>query len=124
MDGFSEPDQRKFINNFLKEFKVLMYEGRYIVMGNHVKNLEALGKIGIDEKQRDKEVLSLSVENYYAGPKDDQYRKNCTYWEFGKTINGHEVYIKLEIVPWRDGGENSIVLSFHIAERPMKYPLG
>jgi hypothetical protein len=41
-------------------------------------------------------------------------------WVFGKDVKGREIYIKIML-----GAKNSqtICISFHIAEHPLKYPL-
>lgn len=40
-------------------------------------------------------------------------------WVFGKDVKGREVYIKIMI---SDHCGQTICISFHLAESPMKYP--
>ena len=85
------------------------------------KNLQALADLGITAAQRLEFIKSLKIEDYIAGPKNDSYdTSKPDFYEFGKSINGIEVYIKLS-----PGCENKRVdcMSFHIAEHNMNYPL-
>jgi len=67
------------------------------------------------------EILALSVLDYSLGPQPDLNRSG-EVWVFGKSISGLEIYIKLKIVE-TPSSEAAVCLSFHIAERPMAYPL-
>ena len=40
-------------------------------------------------------------------------------WVFGKDVRGREIYIKIAL--GMQGGQ-TICISFHIAEHPLKYP--
>jgi len=119
MDGLPDDEKVKHIRKFLYEFKELMAEGRFLVKG-HAKNREALISLGLTYKLRDYEIRTLSVENYCSGPTKDDLAKG-DYWVFGKMINGVEVYIKLKIASDKLN-ENALCISFHAAERPLKYP--
>ena len=71
--------------------------------------------------QRDLILKNLTANNYIGGPKEDTYHpKMPDYYEFGITIKGKEVYIKINI-----GLLNKPIdcMSFHTAEFPMEYPL-
>jgi hypothetical protein len=118
MEGLPDDAKRRHISDFLQEFKELLSGGKFVVQ-EHVKNRQALIDLGLTYRQREDEILSLSVENYSSGPVKDEYRPG-NYWVFGKEINGKEVYIKMKITK---NDELAVVLSFHVSERPMKYPL-
>ena len=116
MDVGSADELRSQIKHFLHEFKELVYEDQFHIKNNE-KNRSALFELGLTYKLRTEEIISLSVEDYYGGPKPDEYRPGDDYWEFGKRINGVEVYIKLKIQ-----NDWAVCLSFHRAEYPIKYP--
>ena len=56
--------------------------------------------------------------DYIDGPIEDTLNRKSPLWVFGKSIKGHEVYIKISM-----GVENlsAICISFHIAEYELKY---
>ncbi|MBQ8704185.1 MAG: type II toxin-antitoxin system MqsR family toxin [Bacteroidales bacterium] len=84
------------------------------------KNREALLLLDISPLQRELIVKNLQVQDYVEGPVIDVLNKEGEMWVFGKDVKGHEVYIKITL-----GYENgqTICISFHIAEYPLKYPL-
>jgi hypothetical protein len=116
-----DPELRSQILDFLKDFKDLMGQGCYLVQ-NHLKNLEALGDLGINLRQRDETILSLSLENYSSGPTVDEYKPGY-FWVFGKWLGEVEIYIKLKIVTFNHGKERAVCISFHRSEWALKYPL-
>ena len=65
-------------------------------------------------------LIGLSVADFCAGPKADRDRPG-EVWEFGKAIDGCDVYIKLKLVEV-DGVRIAKCISFHIAKYPLKYP--
>ena len=76
--------------------------------------------LDISPLQRELIVKNLQVQDYVEGPVIDVLNKEGEMWVFGKDVKGHEVYIKITL-----GYENgqTICISFHIAEYPLKYPL-
>ncbi len=84
------------ISIFLQNFKKIVTQGRGLDVVDRKENLKSLSQLGLTKKNCKFEILNLSVSDYYAGPKPDKGRSG-TVWEFGKTIGGHEVYIKLKI---------------------------
>lgn len=109
------------VSVFLKEFKSIATEGRGLYVIDRKKNLLALIGLKLTQKNRKNEILSLSNENYCKGPKPDKDQKG-DIWEFGKIINGEEVYIKLKIATI--GNERiAKCISFHKAEYPLIFPL-
>ena len=120
MDSFSEEELRRYILSFLMDFRELMGQGRYIVKGHH-KNIQALIDLGITAKIRDEIILSIAIEDYSSGPNPDEYQPGY-YWVFGKFVDAIEIYIKLKIVSYNNGVEKAVCISFHLSERPMKYP--
>lgn len=99
--------------DFLKKFKALMAVGGLNVVPRD-KNNEALVDLGLTQRNRGDEILSLTPDNYHSGPEPDRDRPG-DIWIFKKTVNGKRVYIKLKIA---DTGRVKIAkcLSFHVAE--------
>lgn len=106
---------------FLKEFKKIATEGGGLYIVNRDKNRDALIILGLTINNRKEAILSLSAIDYCNGPKKDRDR-NGFIWEFGKTINGNDIYIKLKIA--KVGDERiAKCISFHKAEFNLCYPL-
>jgi len=116
----NDDETKKHLINFLEEFKQLIYE-RKITIRDRKVTLDTLIKLGYTFKNLEQILLSLTVEDYYEGPKKDIYKPGDHYWEFGKSINGEEYYIKVKIEQG-PGDERAICLSFHGAERPLRFP--
>lgn len=106
-------------NTFLKNFKVkLKVLDIYFVRRD--KNIQALLNLEINESQRLNYIENLSPENYYAGPKNENYQQtSMEYWEFGTEVKGTEVYIKISMGRLN---ERVLCISFHESEFPMTYP--
>ena len=84
------------------------------------KNIDTLAEFEITPIQRLEYLKKLTHANYYTGPNKDTYdTSKPDYYEFGLTIKGIEVYIKISL-----GLENKQVdcMSFHKAERSITYP--
>jgi len=82
------------------------------------ESLDTIARLGITIPQVKKEILGLTYEDYYRGPITDTGPKGGEYWEFGKTICGQEVFIKLKTV-----SEHGIAIcfSFHIPDETIEY---
>jgi hypothetical protein len=119
MNAKSDDELRKFVQKFLAEFKVLIYEDK-LRINDRLKNKDALLELGLTGNQRKEIILSLSVLDYNSGPTKDIY-KSGDYWVFGKIIGSVEIYIKLKIVEHADE-EYAVCLSFHKSENPLRYP--
>lgn len=110
-----EDEVKSFLDDFfikLKVFGILFRDERK-------KNTKTLLKLEISPNKRREIIESLKVKDFSEGPKDDEMYGIASMWVFGKTYKGTEIYIKIS-----RGAEGSKVLciSFHDAERPMKYP--
>ena len=71
------------------------------------------------------EILSLTPKEYSEGPlldKDQTNYKDESFWIFGKKIQNNLIYIKLKLRK-TDEHEETVCMSFHIAEYQMKFPL-
>ena len=83
------------------------------------KNAEVLQALEISPMQREVIVKSLLPQDYVEGPVIDVLNKEGEMWVFGKDVKGREVYIKITL-GYVNG--QTICISFHIAEHPIKYP--
>lgn len=108
--------------SFLKGFFLIVTNGRGLDILPRPKNNETVKKLGLTKKNIEDIILALTEDNYYKGPKQDDRNPNQQIWEFGKEIDGIEVYIKLSIAT-----VNKIqiakCISFHEAEYPLSYPV-
>ncbi len=83
------------------------------------KNTQALLDPVLLFIRRRKIIEQLNVEDYCKGPLEETIHGGSQMWVFGKKVRGAEVYIKIAL-----GAANKpvICISFHIAERKLKYP--
>lgn len=114
-----ETSGKNDVKDFLREFRSLIKSNTFYVI-NRYENIEGLIALGITEKIRKKELLSLNVLNYSSGPTPDEDRPGDV-WVFGKIIRSNEIYIKLKIVSLSRGNKAKC-LSFHPADSPLSYP--
>ena len=115
MSSASQKDIERFLNDFKQKFKIF---GVFFI--NRDKNEQALLDLEITSKQREEFLLNLKPEDYLSGPFTDAYDPDSPpNYEFGITVKNKEVYIKINM----GKPEKSVMcISFHIAEREMKYP--
>jgi hypothetical protein len=108
------------VNSFLKELKAIITSGRGLFMIPRASNNATITMLGLTRKTVELEILSLSTVDYSSGPEQDRDRPG-DLWIFGKTINGHEIYIKLKIAEIKDT-KIAKCISFHKAEFSLTYP--
>ena len=98
------------VDKFLKEFKDKARVFGIIFRIDRKKNMQAL---------LDLEISAIMREDYYKGPTEDKLNYMGELWEFGKSVDKKEVYIKIS----KGTGANSpICVSFHLAERKIEHP--
>jgi len=117
--------QREIVRNILIKIKSLVAIGNYIFLGNRKKNFETLVALGYLPSHVKQEILSLTPKEYSEGPlldKDQTNYKDESFWIFGKKIQNNLIYIKLKIRKTNEH-EETVCMSFHIAEYQMKFPL-
>ena len=107
------------VEQFLSQFKVKL-EVFGVFFLDREKNVNALADLGITRLERLAVVKSIEVDDYSEGPIRDQLNGFGEMWVFGKDVKGQEVYVKITL---GHPNTNTIVISFHVAEHPMKYPL-
>ena len=83
------------------------------------KSLDTIARLGITIQQAKDEILGLTYEDYYRGPIPDKDRKEEEFWEFGKTICGEEIFIKLKTISKHSV---AVCFSFHIPDETIEYP--
>ena len=111
---YAEPYQ---IANFLMLFKE--FAQRNFKFIKREKWPDPIARLGITPKQAKQEIMELTYEHYCSGPVPDTGPKGGELWEFGKTIEGMEIFIRLKVVLQH---EMAKCQSFHIAEKPLQYP--
>jgi hypothetical protein len=116
------PTDQTAVIDFLLEFKARASTGRDLYLIDRKVNLETLSDLGLTWNTFRMELLSLSIEDYVAGPEPDEDKtKKGDVWMFGKEKNC-EVYIKLKNF---DVGpdKRTKCISIHKAKYPIEYPL-
>jgi hypothetical protein len=107
------------VGEFLKEFKEKMKFWGVLFFDDRGKNFETLTQLDIRPKDREQILEELAIEDFAEGPKPEEMYGTKEMWVFGKIVKGQEIYIK---ITKGIAGSNVLCISFHIAERKMKYP--
>lgn len=106
---------------FLKEFKRVAVDEAEFYLVDRVENNRDIIALGLTRKNCIDEIASLSVLDYCKGPEADRDRAGAV-WVFGRSIDGHDVYIKLKLAE-TEWGKIAKCISFHFAQYPLCYPL-
>jgi hypothetical protein len=110
------PDE---VKTFLEDFKSKLEFWGVVFLDDRVKNTKTLAILEMNTIQRKKVLTELSMKDYSQGPIADKQFLGSDLWVFGKIIKQNEVYIKITMgLP----NKQTICISFHVAEHPMKYP--
>lgn len=117
-------DKQSAVRSFLLEVKYAIQKScqdswRWSFSTLRKKNVNTLTELEMTREDVKREILSLSVLDYCSGPAKDPEIKGDV-WKFGKVIRGKEIYIKLKL-SGDQHGRMVRVLSFHIAEKPLRY---
>lgn len=117
-----KPPTKEDIEAFLKEFSDCW--GGTVVNRQDTRNDETLDKLGLTPVQRAKEVRKLGFRDYFRGPSPDHKEPNHEWWEFGRMIDGEEVYIKIKVYTSDSGKKLGKCMSFHFPDegKPITYP--
>ena len=110
---------RENVQGFLDQFQAKLKIFGIIYRDDRGKNQKALEELEIVPSYRKVVIENLTVEDYVDGPVVDKLYKLGEMWVFGKDVKGREVYIKIMI---SEHCGQTICISFHLAETPMKYP--
>jgi len=113
-------DSVEAVVQFLRELKLIITTGRGLDLIPRAENNATIIQLGLTQRDVIDVILALSVVDYCAGPKPDLDRPG-EVWEFGKDIDGCEVYIKLKI---GEVGKTRIAkcISFHQADYSLRHP--
>lgn len=106
------------VQSFLDDFHTKLKVFGIIYRDDRGKNQKTLEELEIIPSYRKVVIESLTVEDYVDGPVVDKLNKLGEMWVFGKDVKGREVYIKIMI---SSHCRQTICISFHLAESPMKY---
>jgi len=115
MGKLTKEDVQSFLEQFHEKMKVFGITYR----DDRGKNQKALEELEIVPSFRKVVIENLTAEDYVEGPVIDTLNKLGEMWVFGKDVKNREVYIKIMI---SDYGGQTICISFHLAETPLKYP--
>ena len=106
------------IRDFLIEFKESIKDrGLHIIP--RAKNNQTIRELGLTMSNIREIIFGLGVKDYSKGPELDR-DKPGEVWVFGKQVDGKEIYIKLKLAII-EGVRTSKCISFHIADRPLRY---
>jgi len=105
------------VNKFLGNFKRHLTQKILKFIPNE-KNKQTLIELGFTPLDIKTELLRLVYKDYISGPEaDDDPNRKGDIWKFGKSISKENIYIKIKLAP----DNRPICLSFHLAERELKY---
>ncbi len=106
---------QRFLDDF--HFKTKIFD--IVFLDNRDKNFNSLLKLEISSLRRKQIIAGLCAEDYSEGPLPDTLNHISDMWVFGKKEKKQEIYIKISM---GRPGSNTICISFHIAEKSMKFP--
>ena len=112
---------RREVAAFLGEFRRIAAGKGLIRVDESAKNWDTLMQLGITEKQRFEEILTVSLTDFCdISPERIEGEGRCCI--FGKSVCNSLVYIKLKLED-REGIPFASCVSFHEPEREMEFPL-
>lgn len=107
----SKNEVEAFLHRFIPKLDIFG-----IIVLNRQKNFEALKLLGITELERKEVIKTIVVDDYVETIKDAVSFGDM--WVFGKDFENTELYIKISM---GKPNTNTICISFHKAEYPIKY---
>lgn len=108
------------VEAFLKSFQEKKKIWGVLFLDDRGKNFNTLSTLEIRPIDREQVLDRLVAEDFSEGPLPEDWHGSKEMWVFGKQMKGEEIYIKITLGV---EGAKTICISFHIAERPMSYPL-
>lgn len=106
------------VESFLSRFNQKVKVFGLVFRDDRGKNMQTLIDLEITSKYREDIITHLDSNDYVDGPIEDTLYKKGEMWVFGKDVKGKDVYIKISMGV---GNSSAICISFHIAERKIKY---
>lgn len=107
----TQQEVEAFLRQFMPKFDIWG-----IVFLNREKNLDTLFRLGLTEAARKDIVRSIDTLDYVETIEDALSYGEM--WVFGKDYDGQELYIKISL---GQPSSQTICISFHIAEHPIRY---
>jgi hypothetical protein len=108
------------INKFLQDFKAKLSIWGIVYRDDRQKNFQTLLALDLTTTKRTEILHALATTDYAGGPLKDNLHGGTDMWVFGKLIKHQEVYIKITM----GLAERQVIcISFHLAEKPLFYPL-
>lgn len=112
--------QKWQVDLFLDELKRCWPPKCYVA--DRDKNNQALADLKLTPKLREETILSLTSQDYVAGPLPDEAKPDDEVWVFGESFDDEtEIYIKLKIFTANDKHFGKCI-SFHKAESKLSHP--
>ncbi|MBB1287063.1 toxin [Flavisolibacter sp. BT320] len=111
-------EKRNEVQSFLNDFKTKLKIWGVIFRDNRSKNSQSVLDLEITTELRTQILSELQLEDFCEGPIDDTLYGVASMWVFGKLVKKKEIYIKISM---GRPGSQTICISFHVAERKMKY---
>lgn len=113
------------INGILSLIRDILYKnnGRNFIIKSRNKNRDTITKLGFLTSHIKQEIFELTYKDYCDGPEQNRSRTGNpkgSVWKFGKTVNGIEIYIKLQVIPYGEG--QCVCISFHESDKKLIYP--
>lgn len=110
---------RDDVERFLTELQLKVDIWGLMFRSDRGKNTQTLLDLELSVNNVKEILRKLEPANYVEGPLPDTLYNGRPLWVFGKEIKSREIYIKVAIGP---PNAESICISFHHAEFPLKYP--
>lgn len=114
--GGSALATREEVHGFLLGMRAALE--KRLVLHPRSKNRDALAGLGWKPSDLKLLLRNLEVEDYADGPLPDSRGLDEEHWVFGPEFEERQLYVKLTVFDW-----GLLVLSFHVAEHPLKLPL-
>jgi hypothetical protein len=100
------------------------YAKEYFVITQRKKNKQTIQKLGLSLESVRRILFELRVENYSQGPSRDESGKHNDVWVFGYRYEQIDLYIKVSVCSFPNGETGVVCVSFHEAERELRFPHG
>ncbi len=110
--------EKESVEIFLNTLKTKIKTFGIIFRDDRGKNMQTLSELEITPQYRKDVIASIDVSDFISGPIPDTLHYLGDMWVFGKEVKDRNVYIKIALGKINT---SAICISFHIAERKLKY---
>lgn len=111
-------EDKENVSHFLYAFRQKAKVFGIVFRDDRGKNTQTLADLEITSKYREDVIMGLVPDDYIAGPVDDTLNRYTPMWVFGRKVKNRDVYIKISMGL---SNTSAVCISFHIAERELKY---